>query len=1056
MRRGVRLGAVDALIRILSAIAAATVASLVVLGAVQGAPDGARGQAAAQGGDAPTELHVEKTYERELSNGDQHIYQFDLRASEYASVAIEARGIHAVVALIGPDGQVISDFQKEDRNYGKERVEVVAVTSGRYQVVVKPALRNLPAGRYSIRLAEIRPATAADRDMEEARQLLASVPRLRAEGKSSEARDLTERALAIAETVRGPEDPYVAGLVVDLGDIDVDDRNHVSATSLYERAQNVFEAKLGPEHPATASVLERLGLMYWYADQRPRAERVAERALEVSEKTLGRDHPQVARCLITLGLLRHAGGDFARAEEIDRRAMAIVEKTLGADSLLYGDGLNNLAMVRHDRNDYEGAEALLRRSLDIEESVLGPQSYKVSITLQNLAILARQRKDYEKAEEYNQRVLAIRQRIIGPEHPEIAPILNNLALVYRDKGDIAKSLEMHFRALRIWEESSGPYSRGTFTSLGNIARTYAAMGDTAHAIEFQRRTDAVVEAQLALNLAIGSERQRLAFVDSISDRTDRTVSLNLDLAPGDPDANTLAALVLLQRKGRVLDAMTDAIATLRQRSADGAERGLLDQLGTTKTRLARVALNRPQDMAPREQQQLIKDLEEQKEKLEAEISDYNAEFRAGSQPVTLAGVQAAIPDRAALVEFAVFHPFDPKASTNNEAYGSPHYAAYVIRRGTSPHGKDLGPALPIDGAIDALRQALRDPRRGDVRESARTLDEMVLAPIREMVGGATRLLVSPDGALNLIPFEALVDKQGRYAVERYSISYLTSGRDLLRMQVARASRSGPIVVADPLFGDPGPPDATPIARKPAIAGSSARRSVTIAPDLTTMYFAPLAGTVDEARAIKALFPDAHVLSRQQATKSALIQVDAPRILHIATHGFFLQDPAVPAAAPASTADGTRAISASAKIANPLLRSGLALSGANRTKGATDDGILTALEASNLNLWGTKLVTLSACDTGVGEIRNGEGVYGLRRAFVLAGAETLVMSLWPVSDVVTLEMMTAYYTGLRDGRGRGDALRQAQLAMLTRKNRQHPFYWASFIQAGEWANLDGQR
>lgn len=102
------------------------------------------------------------------------------------------------------------------------------------------------------------------------------------------------------------------------------------------------------------------------------------------------------------------------------------------------------------------------------------------------------------------------------------------------------------------------------------------------------------------------------------------------------------------------------------------------------------------------------------------------------------------------------------------------------------------------------------------------------------------------------------------------------------------------------------------------------------------------------------------------------------------------------------------------------------------------------------------MTLSACDTGVGEVRTGEGVYGLRRAFFLAGAETLVMSLWPVSDVVTQEMMTGYYSGLKAGEGRGSALRQAQLAMLARKNRQHPFYWASFIQAGQWASLDGHR
>jgi CHAT domain-containing protein len=180
-----------------------------------------------------------------------------------------------------------------------------------------------------------------------------------------------------------------------------------------------------------------------------------------------------------------------------------------------------------------------------------------------------------------------------------------------------------------------------------------------------------------------------------------------------------------------------------------------------------------------------------------------------------------------------------------------------------------------------------------------------------------------------------------------------------------------------------------------------------------------------------------VLLGSNASKARLARVEAPIILHIASHGFFLGE-------------------ADAKIENPLLRSGLALAGANRSHDPRDDGILTALEASSLNLWGTKLVTLSACDTGVGEVRNGEGVYGLRRAFVLAGAETLVTSLWPISDYVAREMMISYYTGLRDGLGRGEALRHAKLAMLTRKSRQHPFYWASFVQSGEWASLDGHR
>jgi CHAT domain-containing protein len=286
------------------------------------------------------------------------------------------------------------------------------------------------------------------------------------------------------------------------------------------------------------------------------------------------------------------------------------------------------------------------------------------------------------------------------------------------------------------------------------------------------------------------------------------------------------------------------------------------------------------------------------------------------------------------------------------------------------------------------------------------------------------------------------DSQGRFLVERYSISYLTSGRDLLRMEVPRASQGGPVIIADPAFS-------TRLAD--SAGGYSVTTSRTKGPTEaqaeaeTGLFFAPLPGTRAEAYSIRQLFPNALVLAGPRATKFAVEQVSAPSILHIATHGFFFD-----------TSAGNAAVGGESSAANPLMRSGLAFSGANLHSPAGEVGILTALEASTLNLWGTKLVTLSACDTGLGEVKNGEGVYGLRRAFFLAGAESVVMSLWPVADYATRGMMKVYYAGLRRGLGRADALRATQLATMHYKGREHPYYWASFILAGETANLAGRR
>ena len=230
-----------------------------------------------------------------------------------------------------------------------------------------------------------------------------------------------------------------------------------------------------------------------------------------------------------------------------------------------------------------------------------------------------------------------------------------------------------------------------------------------------------------------------------------------------------------------------------------------------------------------------------------------------------------------------------------------------------------------------------------------------MLPVRKLMGDASHLLVSPNASLNLIPFEALVDEQGQYLLERYFISYLTSGRDLLRMQVERTSKSPPLVLAAPIFGEPG--SGATITN----AIQTKRRSITTGQNLSAVYFGALSGTAEEARGIKTLFPEATVFTGSNASKTTLKRVSAPSILHIATHGFFLND-------------GDLDKHVEKHVENPLLRSGLALAGANLNKSGTENGILTALEASNLDLWGTKVVTLSACETGVGEVRNGEGVY----------------------------------------------------------------------------------
>lgn len=998
-------------------------------------PSPARGQDDEGRANGELKLEAGAVVGRELAGGEAHAFEFTVPKGRYVKFVVEQRGIDVVARLKPKSGEVDAVFDGELRSEGEERVELAAVEAGVYLLRIEAASKNAPAGRYDLRVGEVRDATESDLRMHEARLLKAEHERAFTDGRYDDARRFAERALEIGESAAGAEHPFVASLLIALAAY-YDEKQDVAKTlSLLERARAISEKALGEEHPQSVEIARKLAWAYLQSNEVAKAERLAQRAVDASERVLGPEHRFVAKCLFTLSQIVP---DLQRAEQLLRRSLAVAEKTLGEEHAFVGDVLNQLGVIHMDRREYQQAEPHLLRSQAIYRKTQGAQSISHVYSLHNLGRIARERKDYAKAEEYYGKAIEIVERAFGPENPRLAIILNNVANIFRARGDYAKSLEAHLRVLRISEATKGPTHPLTLMSLGNIARTHAARGEVREAVRFQKRVDAVIERNIEINIAIGSERQKLSYLNSVAERTDRTVSLNLHLAPGDPDAAELAALVLLQRKGRVLDAMSESFAALRQR-ATPEERALLERYNDTTGQLARMVLNGPQGVSFEDHQAKAAELEEEKERLEEAINRRNAEFRARTQPVTLASVRDSIPAEAALIEFVVYRPFDPKAESNNEAYGATRYAAYVVRREGVARGVDLGEAKDIDAAVAELRQALRDPSRRDARELSRSVDEKLMRPLRALAGDARHLIVSPDGALNLIPFEALLDERGQYLVQRYSFTYLTSGRDLARMRVKRGSRSGPLVVADPSFGDLA---AEPFVASRATNGSNAsgdvrRRSVTVARSLSDVYFAPLSGTAREAVTIRALFPEARLLTGARASEPEVKNAASPRILHVATHGFFLED---------------GASSAGAKAENPLLRSGLALAGAN-LRGVKDDGILTAMEATGLNLWGTKLVVLSACDTGLGEVKNGEGVYGLRRAFTLAGAESVLMSLWPVSDQSTRRLMTEYYRNLKRGQGRGASLRQVQLDLLGRNPRLHPFYWANFIQSGDWTELD---
>jgi tetratricopeptide (TPR) repeat protein len=339
---------------------------------------------------------------------------------------------------------------------------------------------------------------------------------------------------------------------------------------------------------------------------------------------------------------------------------------------------------------------------------------------------------------------------------------NNLARLYSTLGDYNKAESLYLRALGIREKVLGSDHPDVAESLNNLASLSRALNNVDNAIAYQRRGNEVRERILNQNLILGSERQKLLYLSMSGKETDRTLSLHIQTAPHNLLASQMALTILLRRKGRVLDAINDSLGQVR-RNLKPQDQALLNELIGSRVRLATDTINGPGKLRVEEHRSNLRQLDERVDQLEGELSARSAEFRTQSQLITLEAVQKAIPAGAVLVEFASYHPYDARSGK----YASSRYVAYTLAARGEPHWVELGAAGPIEKVVGSLRAALRDPKRRDVKQLSRALDAKVMQPVRKLIGQNKWLLISADGALNLIPFAALVDENSQYLVKKY-------------------------------------------------------------------------------------------------------------------------------------------------------------------------------------------------------------------------------------------------------------------------------------------------
>jgi CHAT domain-containing protein/tetratricopeptide (TPR) repeat protein len=761
-----------------------------------------------------------------------------------------------------------------------------------------------------------------------------------------------------------------------------------------------------------------------------------------------------------------------------------------------------------------GARALavrhLRRAYELARRVHSPEDLRLGSIAHQLALAEVLCNDLAVAQRHADEALAVKSRA-GTSSVLYDRWRDAPGEIHLARGNWNEAIE-HLLAVHDAQAQLREQDLQAILMQERLGDAYAGRDSFAEAFSHkQAAADRTLGHMTDLFQAL-PERARLAVVEKLSRSLDRYLSLVFRSFRSDPEVVGRAFDTVLRRKGlglEFLQLQRDAIFSGRYPHAQES----LRRLRHIRARLAQKTLSGPgsDESVPTHGQQLVR-WHAEREHLERELAGEIPELRFHQQ-LREAGrdaVARALPEGVALVEFVRFDVYDFRAvSARGEQQWQPvRYLAFVLPAGRPEQVRmiDLGEADPIDRMIADFRAVIAVPpwrrprqrpeapspsagnlwcRLSDLRkrpdrgqkpqpdaddgpadfESAPPADfspagdelrQRLFDPLLQALGDRKQLWLAPDGDLAFLPFELLPDREkGKLLLDTYCISYLGTGRDALRCGRPATRQPGPALVAvDPDFDLGSKPQPAPAAGEPP-----GRRSR--APDLATLRFDPLPGTRKEGERIAVLL-NTHRQTRiepwlgTKVLEAQLKKARSPWIVHLATHAFFLPDPV------RSSQFGFDRLGMLDRHGippeNPLLCSGLALAGANwKSKGfhppaEAEDGMLTAEDVTGLDLLDTELVVLSACETGLGQVHVGEGVFGLRRAFAVAGAKTLVMSLWKVPDDQTQELMVDFYRRILKGEPRAEALRQAQQAIRAR--HPDPYYWGAFVCQGDPGPLPG--
>ena len=954
-------------------------------------------------------------------------------------------------------------------------------------------MRNVQkAEKYYLDAKAIREKVLGKEHPDYANSLSSLVNLYRGLGNYEKALSLALEFKAIREKILGKEHPDYAKSLNNLAILYREMGNHEKAEPLSLEALTIREKILGKEHPDYVGSLNNLANQYNVMGIYEKAEPLYLEALAIKVKILGKEHPDYAQSLYNLGVLYVAMGKYEAAEPLFLEAKDVFGKELGKEHTLYANSLEGLAVVYDHMGNYIKAEPIYLEAKTIREKVLGKEHPDYAQSLHNLADLYINLNNYGKAEPLYLEALATLEKALGKEHPDYASILNNLANLYQGMCDYGKSELFHLEAKAIREKVLGKEHPDYAQSLYNLADSYINLNN------YKKAETLYLESKAIREKVLGKEHE------GYSDCLNALSCLYEKQGNFSASESLLAAVAVLEQ-----ERIARAAAYLSERElamyaskfqTDGAKLGayLLARPAISTATMSALAfdhalfhkgflltaasrLNFPVSTSPESteinnrlkgyrrrlaaeyakpmaEQQGVADLEEKANGAEKELARSLVGYADAIRQVKYQEVKARLKKSEAAIEFVHFQVNFPKI-TDSIIYA----ALVVLPELEQPKFIPLFEEKSLDSLLHSKPErkadyvnslyTLADRGAIAIETPKKSLYEILWQPLDKELSGIKTIYFSPSGLLHRINLDAIPISETETLADRYNLIEVNSTRQLVVPSKVKITNNDAVLFGGIQFEQ----DSTLQNSEPLLASRSRGELSFQLVDSTLRggSWNYLAGTEREVNSIEKIMETSglkvNLKKGYAATEESFKNIGAngsasPRILHIATHGYFFNDTKKTVKNSGFENQNEPVF----KISDhPMLRSGLIMAGGNaawqgkQTLEGKEDGVLTAYEISQMNLSNTELVVLSACETGLGDIQGNEGVYGLQRAFKIAGAKYLIMSLWQVPDKQTSLLMTTFYKKWLELKMTiPDAFHAAQKEL--RDNGLDPYNWAGFV------------